>query len=96
MGRKDPSPSAALPTLAGPLASGGGAQAPCGPLRCLLGVELFCLQLLSGPSPDPLTSQAASLGPGRHPGCWRLSSKSEITSQEGPGGPAPVFWPLAV
>lgn len=54
VGRKDPSPSAAVPTLAGPLASGGGAQAACGPLQCLLGVELFCLQLLSGPSPDPL------------------------------------------
>ena len=70
VGRKDPSPSAALPTLAGALAAGGGrpgrrrrtpwpqeedAQALCGPLRCLVGVELFCLQLLSGSSPDPLT-----------------------------------------
>lgn len=38
-----------------PVASGGGPQAPCGPLRCLAGVELFCLQLLRGSSPDPLT-----------------------------------------
>lgn len=38
----------------GPWPQEEDAQAPCGPLWCLMGVELFCLQLLSGSSPDPL------------------------------------------
>ena len=55
VGREDPSLSAAVSTLAGSLRPQEEGSRPLWPLRCLAGVELFCLQLLRGSSPDPLT-----------------------------------------
>ena len=83
VGREDPSASAALSTLAGPL----WASAVLG------GVELFCLQLLRGSSPDALTG-ARRLRWGLA-GTWAAGESApglRSQAREAPG-PSTCLWP---